>query len=208
MWVILAALAALAGYLLGSVPTAVLVSRAAGAADPRTVGTRNAGATNVALSHGLGAGAVVFAGDYAKGLVAVVAGSALGGPWVAAGAAVGAILGQVFPVFGSFRGGKGLATTFGGYSALSPGLAAAGVALWAFAAFVLVRRLVAATVVALALLPVLAAALAGPLGTPTAAFGAAAFAIGAWAHRRELTAWRRGELPTWRQSLRDNRGRR
>ena len=208
MWLILPALAAFGGYVLGSVPTALLVARAAGAADPRTVGTGNAGATNVAVSLGLGAGALVFAGDYAKGVVAVLAGFALGGPWAAVSAAAGAVLGQVVPVFSGFRGGKGLATTFGSYSALNPLLAVAGVVLWLVATFILVGRFVAGTVVALALLACLAAALSGELGAPTAAFAVCAFAIGAWAHRREIAAWRRGELPTWRESLRDNRGRR
>ncbi len=204
---ILAALAAIIGYLLGSIPTAVIVARIAGAADPRTVGTGNAGATNVALSLGFGAGTLVFAGDYAKGLIAVAAGAAAGGPWIGVCAAVAAVVGQTLPVFSGFRGGKGLATTFGSYSALNPAFTAAGVLVWAIATFVLVRRIVAGTVVALALLAALAAALAGQLGAPLAAIALAASAIGVWAHRRELAAWRRGELPTWRESLRDNQGR-
>lgn len=201
-------MAALAGYLVGSIPTAVLVARAARAPDPRTIGTGNAGATNVAVSLGFAAGALVFAGDYAKGLIAVVAGSAAGGPWVGACAASGAVLGQVLPAFSGFRGGKGLATTFGGYTALSPAFAAAGVLIWAVATFVVTRRFVAGTVIALALLAALAAGLAARLGAPLAAFAAAACAIGVWAHRRELAAWRHGELPTWRESVRDNRRRR
>lgn len=200
-------MAAFLGYLVGSIPTAVIVARTAGSPDPRTVGTGNAGATNVALTQGLGAGALVFVVDFGKGVLAVLAGTAAGGPWIAVGAAIGAVLGQVLPLFSGFRGGKGLATTFGSYSALNPAFTAAGVLLWMITTFVVVRRFVAGTVVALAVLAGLAAALTGQLGAPFTVFAVAACAIAFWAHRRELAAWRRGTLPTWRQSLRDNRER-
>src|SRR5689334_12381401 len=94
-------------YLLGSLPFAVLVSRALGQADPRTYGSGNPGATNVLRGAGRAAAALTLVGDAGKGALAVWLGRRIGGGEtlaIACGAA--AFVGHVFPVFLRFRGGK------------------------------------------------------------------------------------------------------
>ena len=115
-----AALSALAGYLMGSVPVAVMVSRRYGF-DPRAAGERNPGATNVWRLAGARAGMVVLALDVAKGALAAVLGFAIGGWWAAAAASVGAITGHAWPVWSRFRfGGRAVATLIGAGSILAP----------------------------------------------------------------------------------------
>ena len=201
---IITALTALASYLLGSIPTALLAARLAGRPDPRTVGSGNAGATNVALSVHPLAGLAVFLLDVGKGYLAGVAGLGIGGPWVAALCALAAVSGQVAPVFAGFRGGKGVATTFGGYLGLQPAIALVALGLWGLMSLLVVRRFVPGTVITLVLLIVIA----GVAGERSlAAYAIGVTAIGIVAHRRDLAAWRRGEIPTVREALRDNRRR-
>ena len=203
--VILAALTALASYLLGSIPTALIAARVAGRPDPRTVGTGNAGATNVALSVHPLAGLAVFLIDVAKGYFSGAAGSGIGGVELGAVCALAAVIGQVVPVFAGFRGGKGVATTFGGYIGLQPAMAVAAVVVWFVTTVVVVRRFIPATVVSLLLLAILAAIAAGPA---VLAYALGVAVIGIVIHRHDLAAWKRGEIPTVRQALRDNRMRR
>ena len=202
--VILAALAALLSYLLGSIPTALIAARLAGRPDPRTVGTGNAGATNVALSVHPLAGLAVFLVDVAKGYLAGAAGSGIGGPEVGAVCALAAVIGQVLPVFAGFRGGKGVATTFGGYIGLQPAMAVAALVIWMVSSLVLVRRFIPGTVVSLLVLALLAGIAAGPA---VLAYALGVAVIGIVVHRHDLAAWKRGEIPTVRQVLRDNRKR-
>jgi len=107
-------LCALGGYLAGSIPFAVLVSRAMALPDPRTYGSGNIGATNVLRSGNRIAAFLTLLGDAAKGWAAVLVAQALGLP-VELVALVGfaAFLGHVFPVWLRFRGGKGVATAAG-----------------------------------------------------------------------------------------------
>ncbi|HEY0269933.1 MAG TPA: glycerol-3-phosphate 1-O-acyltransferase PlsY [Sphingomonas sp.] len=111
-------IAALLGYLLGSIPFGVIVSRLGGGADPRTIGSGNIGATNVLRSGRKDLAAATLLLDAAKGAVAVLL---VGRIWpdpnppslpaiVAGGAA---FLGHVYPVWLGFRGGKGVATMLG-----------------------------------------------------------------------------------------------
>jgi acyl phosphate:glycerol-3-phosphate acyltransferase len=122
------AIAALAGYLLGSIPVALMVGRAHGV-DLRQVGDGNPGAWN-ALEH-LGArrAAPVFLGDAAKALAAGLAGLAIGGYWAAFAAVAGAMAGHAFPVFASFRGGNAVMCFVGGAFALAPVAALIALAL-------------------------------------------------------------------------------
>jgi acyl phosphate:glycerol-3-phosphate acyltransferase len=105
---------ALLGYLLGSLPFAVIVSRAFGLADPRSFGSKNPGATNVLRSGNKAAAALTLLGDAAKGWFAVWLATTQGadGPAVAV-AALAAFLGHIFPLFLGFKGGKGVATAVG-----------------------------------------------------------------------------------------------
>ena len=103
-----------AGYLFGSISTAIIVCRMMGLPDPRTVGSRNPGATNVARHGGKQAAALTLFGDMLKGLLPVVIAHLLGADAsVLAGTALAAFLGHLYPVFFGFRGGKGVATALG-----------------------------------------------------------------------------------------------
>ncbi len=114
--------ALLAGaYLLGSVSFSYLIVRLLQGRDVRTVGSGNAGATNVLRAAGKLPGVVALVLDAGKGVAAVAAARALDAPPAAvAAAAVAVVLGHVFPVFLGFRGGKGVATAAGAMGALAP----------------------------------------------------------------------------------------
>ncbi len=129
--------AAGAGYLLGSIPVAVLVGRRHGV-DPRRVGDANPGYWNVREQLGVRPAAPVFAGDVAKGVGAGIVGVAVAPPgaWGVGYAAVGAaMVGHAWPVFARFRGGRAVLTWAGGICVLSP---VAG--LTSVAAFAVVAR--------------------------------------------------------------------
>ena len=110
-----------AGYLLGSVPVAVLVARRRGV-DPRDVGDRNPGYWNVKEQLGRRASLPVFAGDVAKGAAAGAIGLLLAGDdWGIGDAAVGAaMVGHAWPVFAGFRGGRSILAFVGGMAVLAP----------------------------------------------------------------------------------------
>ena len=103
----------LMGYLLGSIPFGLLLTRAAGLGDIRKVGSGNIGATNVLRTGRKGLAAATLIGDMLKGTVAVIIAGFYGGPDAAMLAALGAFLGHLFPVWLRFRGGKGVATYLG-----------------------------------------------------------------------------------------------
>jgi glycerol-3-phosphate acyltransferase PlsY len=102
------------GYLFGSISTAIIVCKLMGLPDPRTTGSRNPGATNVARIGGKKAAALTLAGDLLKGLIPVLIAHALqADAAVLAGTALAAFLGHLYPVFFGFQGGKGVATALG-----------------------------------------------------------------------------------------------
>lgn len=104
----------IAGYLLGSVASAVVVCRLLGLSDPRAGGSGNPGATNVMRLHGRKAALLTLSGDLLKGLIPVLVVQALNQPLtVAALTGLAAFLGHLYPVFFRFRGGKGVATLIG-----------------------------------------------------------------------------------------------
>ena len=114
------ALALLIAYLLGSIPTALLVARKMGGVDIRTVGDGNMGAHNVKDQFGWGAGILVAVVDFGKGALAVLFAQALGLDLVWQITALwAAVLGHGFPIFAGLRGGQGLATTLGGLTSLA-----------------------------------------------------------------------------------------
>lgn len=102
------------GYLCGSIPFGILLTRLAGGPDLRSVGSGNIGATNVLRTGRKGLAAATLIGDMFKGTVAVLVARYGLGYDVAIVAAVGAFLGHLFPVWLRFRGGKGVATFLGG----------------------------------------------------------------------------------------------
>ena len=102
------------GYLFGSISTAIIVCKLMGLPDPRTGGSGNPGATNVARLGGKKAAAFTLAGDLLKGLLPVLIGHAMhASAAILAATALAAFLGHLYPVFFGFRGGKGVATALG-----------------------------------------------------------------------------------------------
>jgi len=108
-------------YFLGAIPTGVLLARAFGGIDPRNMGSRNIGATNVYRTAGKKLGILTLLGDIAKGLIPVViARQSLDSHFWIAAVALTAFLGHLYPVYLNFKGGKGVATGLGAFLALSP----------------------------------------------------------------------------------------
>jgi glycerol-3-phosphate acyltransferase PlsY len=108
------ALAAVSGYLLGTVPSADIVSYlAGGGVDLRRTGSRNPGGVNAIRILGHSAGRAVIVGDVAKGFAGCACGHAAGGDVGAHVAGVAAVVGHCYPLWNGFRGGKGVATSFG-----------------------------------------------------------------------------------------------
>jgi acyl phosphate:glycerol-3-phosphate acyltransferase len=123
-------IAALAfGYLLGSIPFGLVLTRFAGLGDVRKIGSGNIGATNVLRTGRKGLAAATLLADALKGTLAVVIASAFG-PNTAILAALGAFLGHLFPVWLGFRGGKGVATFVGCLIGLKPLAALVFAVLW------------------------------------------------------------------------------
>ena len=111
----------LGGYLIGSISSAVLISKLMGLPDPRLEGSGNPGATNVLRLGNKAAAAVTLLGDLLKGTLPVLFALHVSGDQsVVAGAAAGAFLGHLFPVFFKFEGGKGVATALGVFLAVNP----------------------------------------------------------------------------------------
>ena len=106
-------LAFVLGYLLGSIPFGLILTRLAGTADIRSIGSGNIGATNVLRTGRKGLAAATLLLDMLKGTVAVIIAGYLDGPDAAMLAALGAFLGHLFPVWLNFRGGKGVAVYIG-----------------------------------------------------------------------------------------------
>ena len=106
-------LALLFGYLLGSIPFGLVLTKLAGTQDLRSIGSGNIGATNVLRTGRKGLAAATLLGDALKGTLAVVIMGYYGGPYAAMLAALGAFLGHLFPVWLKFNGGKGVATYIG-----------------------------------------------------------------------------------------------
>ncbi|HEY6023899.1 MAG TPA: glycerol-3-phosphate 1-O-acyltransferase PlsY [Pseudolabrys sp.] len=106
------ALAFAFGYLLGSIPFGVLLTRVTGGPDLRTIGSGNIGATNVLRTGRKGLAAATLLCDMLKGTVAVLAAMRYG-PDAALAAGLGAFFGHLFPVWLKFKGGKGVATYIG-----------------------------------------------------------------------------------------------
>jgi acyl phosphate:glycerol-3-phosphate acyltransferase len=101
------------GYLLGSIPFGLVLTRIAGTQDLRSIGSGNIGATNVLRTGRKGLAAATLICDALKGTVAVILSGYYGGPNAAMLAALGAFLGHLFPVWLNFKGGKGVAVYIG-----------------------------------------------------------------------------------------------
>jgi glycerol-3-phosphate acyltransferase PlsY len=129
------ALAFAFGYLLGSIPFGVLLTRATGGPDLRTIGSGNIGATNVLRTGRKGLAAATLLCDMLKGTVAVLVAMRYG-PEAALAAGLGAFLGHLFPVWLKFKGGKGVATYIGVLAGLHWPAALIFCAIWLMVAAV------------------------------------------------------------------------
>lgn len=135
-------LAFMVGYLLGSIPFGLVLTRLGGAGDIRSIGSGNIGATNVLRTGRKGLALATLAFDVAKGLLPAWLGHEWYGPDVAVLAGLGAVIGHCFPVWLRFRGGKGVATAAGVILGLTP--LVVPVALAAFALVFAATRIVSA----------------------------------------------------------------
>ena len=181
-------------YLIGSVSFAVLASRIFRLPDPRTYGSGNPGAANVLRSGKLAAALFTLFGDAAKGVAAVLLARLLAptfglGPITVALCALAVVLGHLYPVFFGFKGGKGVATSFGALLALSP---------WAALVAVAVFLLVVALFRYVSLASILAAGAAAAVGPFLLNWGAESAAVLAiamlvvWRHRANIQRLQHG----------------
>jgi glycerol-3-phosphate acyltransferase PlsY len=118
-----AILAAVVGYLLGSIPTGMVVARVYGNVDLTAHGSGRTGATNVLRTMGKGAAAVAFAGDFVKGMLAVLIAKFVIAPdntWIWMIAAIAAVVGHSYSIFIGFKGGRGVVTGFGASVVAAP----------------------------------------------------------------------------------------
>lgn len=169
----------LLGYLLGSIPFGLLLTRAAGLGDIRKVGSGNIGATNVLRAGGKGLAAATLLLDAAKGTVAVLIARYIGlDAALAAGA--GAVLGHMFPVWLGFKGGKGGATVLGVFLALSWPIVVVGAVI-----YVLVAAIFRYSSLATLTATVIAAASAWWLSPRPVAMLASALVVLVWAKHHE-----------------------
>lgn len=148
------------GYLLGSVPFAVIVARIFGLADPRTFGSGNPGATNVLRTGNKVAAALTLLGDAGKGWLAMGLASLSGAGEMAIWAGFSAFLGHLYPLFLKFKGGKGVATALGALVGIDARLALLAAAIW-LAVALLTRFSSLAALAAAAVAPAGALALHG-----------------------------------------------
>ena len=133
----------LVGYLLGSIPFAVILAKRVGV-DVYAVGSGNPGATNVLRYVGKGLGRIVFALDFLKGLIATwwfqvefLVASPEDPEFLGLWGMVAAVIGHSYPVFARFRGGKGVATTMGALLGVMPTAMAVGLLVWVGLFFIL-----------------------------------------------------------------------
>jgi len=187
----MAAFWAFAGYLLGSIPFGIVITRLLGLGDLREIGSGNIGATNVLRTGHKGAALATLLLDSGKGAIAVLLARWLGGDMAAVLAGAGAILGHCFPVWLGFRGGKGVATFLGTVIALSWPLGLMCCAIWLVAAAIFRISSLAALIAATAS-PLIAVAMGQSLIAAAVAFMAA---LVIFRHRENIERLRAGTEP-------------
>jgi glycerol-3-phosphate acyltransferase PlsY len=174
----------IAGYLLGSIPFALLVARRAAGVDVRFAGSGNVGAANVLRTTNRQTALIVALLDLAKGSAAVWMAAALGaGDAGRAATGLAAVLGHIYPVWLRFRGGKGVAVTCGAFSVLAPLGTALAIAV--FTAVIWLTRYVSlGSLTAVLALPPLIDATGG--STPVVQAAGAVAALIVFRHRGNL----------------------
>jgi glycerol-3-phosphate acyltransferase PlsY len=183
-------LAVLAGYLVGSLPTGLLVIRALRGVDIRTLGSGNIGAANVYRVAGLPTAALVLVIDALKGAGPVLLARAWEQlSWVEVLAGAAAIAGHNWSIFMRFAGGKGIAASFGVLTALSPAASAAAVAVWLLTVG-LTRYASLASLLAIGSVPIVMAWRGEP--ADRLAFGVFALLFALYRHRGNIARLRAG----------------
>nr|WP_156953024.1 glycerol-3-phosphate 1-O-acyltransferase PlsY [Deinococcus frigens] len=180
---LLALSAVLVSYLIGSVPAASWLARSRGV-DIRRVGSGNSGATNVMRALGKGPALLVAAFDILKGALAVWLARALGLPpeWVGL-CGVAAVIGHNFSPFLGFKGGKGVATSFGTIAALDPGVGVAAFVM-GVATMSLTRHVSAGSLLGGLAAAIVVVALGRPLWLMAVVLGLVALLV--WQHRPNI----------------------
>ncbi len=124
-------------YFIGSISAAIITCKLLNEVDPRTVGSKNPGATNVMRHAGKKAAILTLVGDLLKGTIPVVIGHALGLDWMWLGLiGTAAFLGHLYPIYYGFKGGKGVATALGVYIGLQPIVGILVIITWLISALV------------------------------------------------------------------------
>jgi glycerol-3-phosphate acyltransferase PlsY len=180
----------IAAYLIGAIPVGFVVSRVVGGTDIRRQGSGNIGATNVLRTLGPVPAILTLLGDVAKGFAAVVACRAVApGPTAEALAPLLAVIGNCWPVYLGFRGGKGVATGLGAFLAVAPWAIPATAAVWGVVTAASRYVSLASVIASLCLAP---AVLLTGYPTVSAAGAAAVAALVVWRHRENLHRLRTG----------------
>jgi glycerol-3-phosphate acyltransferase PlsY len=187
----MAIIAAVVGYLAGSIPFGLLLARWAGLGDVRAIGSGNIGATNVLRTGSRRIAAATLLCDALKGTVPVLLMNAVAGPTAGLIAGAAAFLGHLFPVWLKFKGGKGVATYLGVLLGLAWPLGLTFILVWVAMAFLFKRSSLAA----------LTASALGPLwawldGRDQLVLALVAFAAVIWfTHRANIARLTKGEEP-------------
>ncbi len=186
------ALLIVGAYLVGSIPTGVIVGRIRGF-DPRAVGSGNIGTSNVARAGGASAAVITFAGDVLKGAIPVMVAQAVGFPTaVIAGTGMAAFIGSICSVFLRFRGGKGVAAALGIWLAIAPMVIVVALAVFGVL-FAISRIMSLASMGAAIALPPTVAALGLPHNFLLLAILMTALVL--FRHRANIQRLSRGEEP-------------
>ena len=181
----------LLGYLLGSIPWGLVLTRAAGLGDIRAIGSRSIGATNVLRTGNKALAAATLALDLGKGVAALLLAQVIWGEAAGLAAGFGAVLGHNFPVWLGFKGGKGVATGGGVLLAAAWWLGLGAALVWLAVAFSL-RISSAASLAACAAAPVIAD-IAGRWDLALFSAGIAALVV--WRHRGNIERLLAGTEP-------------
>ena len=180
----------LGAYLIGSIPTGLILGKAIWHKDLRQYGSHNIGATNAWRILGSKAGILIFLLDFIKGQLGVMlAGCVLGTPGAMVLGGFFAIVGHMFSPFLGFKGGKGVATGLGVLAALMPKITAIVFIVW-LVLFALTRYVSVASIVAAVLAPILAALFKQP--AEFFAFALAAAVMIVWCHRENILRLKAG----------------
>lgn len=183
--------AAIIGYLLGSIPFGLLLTRLGGKGDIRTIGSGNIGATNVLRSGSKVLALLTLLADAAKGFIAVSVFWSLGNEQAAFLAGLAAFVGHLFPLWLGFKGGKGVAVFIGAMLAMSPLPGIVFLIVWLLIAVIFRISSLSAIVALLASL----AALMFLGEQDTALYAAVMVALSLFAHRENIARLRAGTEP-------------